>query len=491
MTEKTGEIKISVEEASSPPRLGGDSWWTRECGGWEVLAITLPLVISTSSVSLMAFTDRMFLLWHSPQAMAAAFQGGLCFWALLAFPHAVAAYVNAFVAQYNGSKQYARIGAVVWQGIFWGFALAPLYFLLSPYAGALFSLFGHEPAQAAREALYLQILVYSAAAAISCEALASFFIGREKTAVVMYVNLFCVAFNIILDWCWIFGYAGFPAWGLAGAAWATVVSQWLRWSIFLSLAFYDDFSHQWLLGFAKSMRLELHLWRKLLWFGGASGVHLFVDAAGFTVFMLLIGGLGAREDAATVIAFTMNMLSFIPITGAGIAVTTLVGNQLGANRPDLAHRATMTTLVLMLVYSGFFAFLYVVTPNFLLAGYAAFAHTEEFASIRDLTIILLRFVAVYLFVDTIAIILASALKGAGDTIFVMNLNFVMLPLLPLMCAAGIYGFGLGILWCWIVLEIFVWTISLIYIYRYYGGKWKSMRIVDIPLQKNTLQENER
>ena len=48
------------------------NWWTRECGGRDVLNIALPLVISTGSLSLMLFVDRMLLLWHSSAEMVAA-----------------------------------------------------------------------------------------------------------------------------------------------------------------------------------------------------------------------------------------------------------------------------------------------------------------------------------------------------------------------------------------------------------------------------------
>ena len=48
------------------------NWWTRRCGGREVLALALPLVVSTASWTLMHFIDRMFLLWYSKEAIAAA-----------------------------------------------------------------------------------------------------------------------------------------------------------------------------------------------------------------------------------------------------------------------------------------------------------------------------------------------------------------------------------------------------------------------------------
>ena len=81
------------------------SWWTRPCGGREVLKLALPLVVSAGSWSLMHFVDRMFLLWHSTEAMAAAMPAGLLHFTLLCFPLGMAMYGNAFVAQYQGAGQ--------------------------------------------------------------------------------------------------------------------------------------------------------------------------------------------------------------------------------------------------------------------------------------------------------------------------------------------------------------------------------------------------
>jgi multidrug resistance protein, MATE family len=62
------------------------SWWSRPCGGREVLSLTLPLVISTGSWSVMLFVDRMFLLWYSADMMAATMPAGVLYWTMICFP---------------------------------------------------------------------------------------------------------------------------------------------------------------------------------------------------------------------------------------------------------------------------------------------------------------------------------------------------------------------------------------------------------------------
>ena len=95
-------------------------WWTRPCGGQEVLLVSLPLVVSTISTTVMIFIDRMFLLWYAPKAMAAAMPAGMLHFTVISFPLGVALYVNTFVAQYEGAGRPGRIGPIVWQGIWIG-----------------------------------------------------------------------------------------------------------------------------------------------------------------------------------------------------------------------------------------------------------------------------------------------------------------------------------------------------------------------------------
>jgi MATE family multidrug resistance protein len=200
---------------------------------------------------------------------------------------------------------------------------------------------------------------------------------------------------------------------------------------------------------------------------------------------MIIGGLGEFQRNATTIAFTMNSLTFIPLTGIGIVVTSMVGNQLGNNRPDLARRATNTAFVIGCVYTGFFAILFLAVPDFLLSAFAAFSDAKEFEAIRGLTVILLRFIALYFFFDSFAFIAGSTLRGAGDTVFVMRVVLIVAPLLPLMCFVGIRYFDLGLIWCWIVLTANVFAYFIFFTLRFLSKKWESMRVIEKELQKQS------
>ncbi len=85
-------------------------WWTRVSGGREVLRIAMPLVISSLSLTIMTFVDRLFLKQVSAEAMAAAFTAGTVWFAVVCLPLGLCAYSTTFVSQYLGNGQPERIG---------------------------------------------------------------------------------------------------------------------------------------------------------------------------------------------------------------------------------------------------------------------------------------------------------------------------------------------------------------------------------------------
>ena len=313
-----------------------ENWWTRPCGGREVLVLALPLIISSGSLSVMHFVDRMFLLWHSKEAMAAALPAGLLLLTLVCFPLGVAMYCNAFVAQYKGAGRPERIGLVVWQGARIGLLATPLYLATIPLAPMIFRLAGHEADVAALEVIYYQVLTFGAGGQLVSGALATFFTGRGETRVVMLVDCSAVGLNLVLDYAWIFGHWGFPEMGIEGAAWATVVAQWSRVLIYWWLMMRPVYRQKYQV--VEGRRFDGALMRRILRYGGPNGLQFFVDVAAFSLFILLVGRLGEDAMAATTLAFNVNSVAFVPMIGMGIAVTTMVGQQLGRNRPHMAAR---------------------------------------------------------------------------------------------------------------------------------------------------------
>jgi MATE family multidrug resistance protein len=440
-----------------------------------VLQLALPLVISTVSWTIMNFIDRIFLLWYSPTAVAASMPAAMLQFMLVCFPLGVASYVNTFISQYNGAGQQEKIGLALSQAIRFALLVTPLFLLAIPFAPLAFKLAGHEPEMIALEVLYFQVLTFGAGAMVLSAAQSAYFTGRGKTAVVMVVDSTAAGLNIAFDYALIFGYWGMPEMGIEGAAWATVAALWIKTAIYhLLIEISPDRAA---CGIRTGRHFDRALFRRLLRFGGPSGLQMLVEIMAVTLFVILMGRLGQQAMVATTLAFNVNSVAFVPMLGLGIAVSTIVGNQLGNNQPELAARATWTALSLGLIYCGTMTLAYVFVPEMFLLGHDA-GNPAEFAAVRAVILVLLRFVAAYCLFDTAAIVFCSALKGAGDTRFILFTALCTAPLPVTIGWIGIDYFGGGLFWCWWVLTGWIVSMSVIYLVRFLGGSWQQMRVIE-------------
>lgn len=434
-----------------------------------------------ASWTVMNFMDRMFLSWHSQAEFAAAMPAGMLQFTVFCFPLGIASYVNTFVAQYHGAGKFDQIGVAMAQAIRFSVYVAPLFLLGVPLAPYIFhGLAGHDPTIAQHEVVYYQILSFGAGGAVIAAALSSFFTGRGRTSVVMIVMIVTAMLNVLLDWLWIFGHWGFPEMGIFGAGLATVVSQWVRVIAYWALMMRRE--HRKRYGLSIWQRYDSALMRRLLYFGAPNGLQMLLECSAISVFLILLGRLGTDALAATTLAFNVNSVAFIPMLGMGIAVSTLVGQQLGANRPNRAAQATWTALHIGLAYTGTMAILYVAVPDLFFTGHASGMNPEKFKSIHDTAVVLLRFVAVYCMFDAMNVIFASAIKGAGDTRFILITNFIVSPLPVIAGWVGLRYFQMGLIYCWWVITIWICLLGMIYLWRFHQGRWKTMRVIetDIP-----------
>jgi len=456
------------------------SWWSRPCGGREVLVIALPLVVQTCFWSIMWFIDRLYLSWYSQEATAAALPGGMLHWVLICLPMGIASYVNTFVAQYYGAGRLERIGVAVKHGIWFGWATVPLFLLAIPLAPWMFRLFNHPPEMQRLEVVYFQVLALGAGAVVVSSAQSSFYTGRGLTRVVMFVNCAGTLLDISLEYMFIFGALGFPRLGVIGAALTTVISNWATVLMFWLLMRASGERQTYGLD---SSQFDPELLRRLLRFGLPSGLPQLIEGGAFSLLTMAIVAFGKVAGAATSLAFAINAVAFVPMIGLNIAISTLVGQKLGENRPELAARATWTGLVLGLAYTGVFAVLYFVVPEWFLVLHTAFTDDPDFPAVRETTIVLLRFVALYCFFDAMQIVFVGALRGAGDTRFVL-FNASVLSLLAI--ATGFLlqeqlhwkETGYGLYGWWWVMTGWIVALGVTYLARFEQGKWKTMRVIE-------------
>lgn len=429
----------------------------------------------------MQFCDRVFLTWTSETSVAAAMPASIMSWTLLAFPLGVGIYTSVFVAQYYGARHNERIGEVLWHGMILGTFFAPIFVFAIWWPEWIFNIAGHDQALVNEEASYLRFISFGSFAQVYGAVVSGLFIGIGRTSIVMIVDSVAAALNIWLDWLLIFGCSVFSwfeieAMGITGAAIATSLALWIKFGIFAWLACRRK-TRQSISLFAP-FRFQWTLLTRMLRFGSSNGWQMLIECIGITVFSLMIARLGDIPAAATTLAISVNMLVFVPVWGLSQAVSTLVGQQIGAARADLAERATWTALVIGLVYTSIFAILYLSFPDWFLVG---FANGPNSGAIDLLVRNLLLFVAVFCLFDSIQLVLLGAIKGAGDTRFVVLASIGCSLTFVLVGVAGhqvIENAHAQLYWWWVALTGWILLMAITYSLRFVQGKWKSMTVIE-------------
>ena len=451
--------------------------WKSKGGYRDVLNLAVPLIISTGTTSVLYFVDRMFLTWYSAEAIAASMPASMVSQAFMSFFFGIAGYTSVFVAQYFGAAKYDRVGPVIWQGIYISIIGGILLIGLIPFAKTIFTFFGHEPLVKEQEIIYFRVLCLGGVPALASAAIAGYFSGRGKPWPVMWVNCIGTGVNLVLDYAFIFGNWGFPEWGIKGAGIATVISS--TSTLFIFMLLMSAGSQNRVFHTLKGWKPDGELFKRILRFGLPAGTQFFLDMASFTVFLLILGRLGTVSLVASNIAFNINSLAFMPMIGCGNAVSVLVGQFLGKGRPDLAEKSSYSGLHLTFIYMVSISVAYVVIPGIFIAPFAAKADPAIFSEISGLSVVLLRFVAVYSIFDTMNIIFSSALKGAGDTKFVMYMTVIIgwvVMVIPTYVSITVFNFG--IMACWICATLFVITLGIGFTLRFLNGKWKTMLVIE-------------
>lgn len=451
--------------------------WQAPSGYREVFQLAWPLILSSSSWTIQHFINRVFLSWHSPTAMAAAMPAGMASWTVVALFMGTASYVTTFVAQYKGAGRDERVGASVWQAIYFAIFGAVLIFFLIPVAGPLFTWVGHPLEIRTQETTFFRILCLGMGFNIFGNAISGFFSGLGRTAPVMWVNLLINAINILLDYVLIFGHWGFPSMGIEGAGWATVIAGGIGAAVFMVLFLLP--SNQRKYATLRSWRFDGPLFLRLMRYGLPSGGHFMLDALAFTLFVFFVGRMGTVALGATNVAWNINTIAFMPMMGFSIAASTLVGQRLGQDRPGLASKATWSAFHMTFVYMGLAALLYFLVPSLFLWPFTLHTDPAKFAPIHAMAVIMLRFVAIYSVFDTMNLIFSSALKGAGDTRFVMLFSIVLawpVMVLPTWYFSGLGGKGIYL--AWTCMSAYVILLAFGFLFRFLQGKWRGMRVIE-------------
>ncbi|MEZ6059294.1 MAG: MATE family efflux transporter [Planctomycetaceae bacterium] len=464
-----------MTESSSDPHHAAGSFR-------ELLAVSLPLIISAGSLSVMSAVDRIMLAGYSVDALAAVTPASMLHWTVICVPMGMILYANTFIAQFDGAGRPGRVAASVWQAVWLAIISGLLLTLLTPFTHDVLSLTGHAASVVREESSYFNVLCLGSLGLLTSEALGTFYSGRRRTNVVMAVNVLGVVINFALDYVFIYGVGPFPQLGIRGAALATVLARVSGIVAYLILIRRENQRAKF--PFPETWKPDSGLLRKFLRFGLPSGLHYFVDNSGFTAFLLIVGTLNADALAATNLAFSVNGLIFVPLLGFGTAVQTLVGHHIGAGLQPAAIRTTWNAVRMALVWTGGAGVLLILCPEMSLKPFQLFARdsspeTESLKQILPTAVLLLQFVAVYSVFDALAVVFSSALRGAGDTLFPMLLTmFSSWLVMTIPALLVVQSESASITKLWLCCTAHITTMGSAMLLRFLSGRWKHIQLID-------------
>lgn len=453
------------------PALIGRSW---SGDFWMLVTLALPNVATTVAQTLMSFTDFLIVsrMPAASQAQAAVSSASLTFITLLAMPMGTMTCVTTMVSQSLGAGRHRDCAAYAWQGIWMALLFGVGAVLLWPLVPSFYRLFGHEPAVIAMEVDYTYIRLLSVGMAAATVAVDNFFNGIHRPGINAISVTLSVIVNIVLDYAWILGKWGFPAMGVAGAAWATVVATALRAAFQFSAMYFGKTASRF--EPRKAWRWDTEKMGRLCWVGWPAGAAFLTDIAAWTVFQLaIIGRFGTADLAATGSVFRYLEVSFMPAVGIGMAVSTAVGKAVGQGHPPLARRITWLGTAINVAYMSLMALL------FILCGELFMRFISPDPAVIRLGTRLFVFAAVFQFFDAIAITHSCALRGAGDTMWssIVGATEVWIILIGGGALIAWLRPDLGSAGPWAFAAAFVIVIGITLYLRWWWGRWEHLDVI--------------
>jgi MATE family multidrug resistance protein len=434
----------------------------------ELLRLSLPMVISQGAFAVMVFFDRWFLSLIDPVHMASALGGGVASFFSISLFVGVLAYGNALVAQYFGAGSYDRCPEVVTQGLLLGLASLPLVAVVAWLVYDLFAAMGHDARQVELERRYYLVLMYGCYFNFARTCLGGYFAGIGRSEVVMTADVTGMAINIPLSYLLIFGKAGLPELGIAGAAWGTVLSMLV--SLLVYAAFYTGSTQRRRFRVLRSLVLSPGILRRYLRLGIPSGFELFMNVATFNLFLLMFQSYGVTHGAAAAIVFNWDMVSFVPLIGLNIGVISLIGRYVGADdmgRADAVIRAAFRTA---LAYSGCLAVVFILFRAELVAVFAG--PGIQFQEIAETAGFMMVGLACYVMADATILVSGGVLRGAGDTRWLMAVSISLHWLMLVAQYFIILVYDWGYRASWLAFVTMILAIAVTYVARLRGGVWR-------------------
>lgn len=455
-----------MQVAVTPPLIE-----TRPASDRDELAALLKLAGPLVGANLLQMAvyaiDVVFVARLGTVEFAAATLGvflySLVMWALMSMATACAPIIAAELGRRRHSVREVRrsFRMALWLA---GFSALPFGAMLMAGEPILLAA-GQDPRVAARAGDFLVIIVWALPASLFAAVMRTVAATLGRPGWAMGVTAMAVGLALVANWALVFGNLGFPALGLEGSAWASVIVSVAMMLAYFAILLLDPVLRRWRL-FGRWWRTEWPRMIEILRLGIPISLAVTMESALFGGASVLMGLIGVAEVAAHAIALNIAALAFQVPLGVSQASTIRVGMGYGAKDPAWVARAGRVALIVGIGFMVVTAALMWAIPRTLIGIYIDVDVASE-AAVVALATRLLMVGAVFQLVDGAQAVAAGVLRGLQDT---------RVPMLIALFGYWVVGFGASVLFgfftgggavgIWIGLAIGLLVVSALLLWRW-------------------------
>ena len=434
-----------------------------------VFLLSIPMILEMLMESIFALVDIIYVSRVSVNAVATIGLTESVITLVYAIAIGLSMAATAVVARRIGEKD--RIGAnqaavqVILLGIFLAILISVIGIL---YPKEILALMGAESDLIEEGYGYTKILLGGNITIMLLFLINAIFRGAGNASIAMWALILSNGLNIILDPIFIFGLGPIPAYGVEGAAIATTIGRGTAVVCQLIALFY---------GFGKikvalkDIVIKISVMVNLVKVSLGGIGQFLIGTSSWVFLMRIMSEFGSEVLAGYTIAIRIMMITQMPAWGMSNAAATLVGQNLGAKKPERAEKSVWKTAKYAAFFMGFVSIIYLVWAKTFLGWFS----TNE-SVIKNGALCLQILASGYVFY-AYGMVVIQSFNGSGDTKTPTYINFVCFWLfqIPFAYLVALF-FEAGPIGVFLSITLAEVLIALIGIWLFKKGKWKTVQV---------------
>jgi putative MATE family efflux protein len=437
--------------------------------GRAIVLLAIPMVLEMAMESIFAVVDVFWVSRLGPDAIATVGLTESMLTLVYTAAMGLSIGVSAVVARRIGENRTDAAAEAAVQGIALGLVVAAGVAVLGvSLAPTLLGLMGAAPGVVAIGSGYTRMMLGGSATVLLLFLINAIFRGAGDAAIAMRVLWLANIINILLGPCLIFGLGPFPRLGVTGAAVATTIG---RGTGVLYQLYRLTRGDARVAIRRQHLRLQPAVMANLVRLSGSGTFQVLVGTASYIGLVRIVSTFGSAALAGYTIAIRLVIFCLLPSWGLSNAAATLVGQSLGAGKPDRAERAVWIAGGYNMLVLGAVGVLFIVFANSIVL---LFTHDPVAAPIGALALRTMSYGFVFY---ALGMVLTQSFNGAGDTWTPTWINLVCFWVLEIPLAYVLARVaGLGPFGVFLAITIGYSSLALVSALLFRRGRWKLRQV---------------